>query len=204
MKRANSTKDLKALIKGAARGDKDQIQQLIAPFISDDEKLIECAVTAKLGLITTYDFAFLTDRRIADLEITPLTGNLNVESAFLHKIDAYVLLQPAIPILLRLFMLGLYLVVPLLAISMVFSIGGWVAIALAALAIVICNVLIGIAINPLIKRIILRFKKSGLWLKLTGSATGVLIFADRDKFSVLTKLARSLSDLKRTLDTQAA
>lgn len=204
MKRANSTKELKALIKGAARGDEEKIRQLIAPFISDDEKLIECAVTAKFGLITTYDFAFLTDRRIGDLEITPLTGNLNVESAFLHKIDAYVLMQPVIPILLRLLMLGLYLVVPLMAISLVLTMGGWVAIALAALAIVVCNVLIGIAINPLIKRIFLRFKKSGLWLKLTGSATGVLIFADRDKFSVLTKLARSLSDIKRTLDTQAA
>jgi hypothetical protein len=113
-------------------------------------------------------------------------------------------MQPAIPILLRLLMLSLYLVAPLMAISVVFSIDGWIPIALAALAIVVCNVLIGVAINPLIKRIFLRFKKSGLWLKLTGSSVGVLIFADRDKFSVLTKLARSLSDLKRTLDTQAA
>lgn len=204
MKRANSTRDLKALIKGAARGDEEQIRQLIAPFISDDEKLIDYAVTAKFGLITTYDFAFLTDRRIGDLEITPMTGHLHHMCAYIHKIDAYIIVQPAIPILLRLFMLGLHLVVPLLGISFALSIGRWEVISLAALAILICNTLISVGVNPLIRRVYLRFKKSGLWLILNGSSMGVLIFADRDKFSVLTKLARSLSDLKRTLDTQAA
>jgi hypothetical protein len=195
---------LKKVIKGAARGDEQHIRQLVSPFLCDGETVLDCAVTAKLGLIPTYDFAFLTDRRIGDLQITPLTGNLSVEVAYLHKIDAFVLIQPAFPILLRLFMVLLYLVAPLVAMGPVFSTRTFLALFLGTVAIVLFNTLVAVAIIPIIKRVYLRFKKSGIWLKLTGSHMGVLIFADRDKFAVLTRLSRRMSEVKRQLDKEAA
>ena len=195
---------LKTLIKGAARGDEQQIRQLVSPFLCDGETVLDCAVTAKLGLIPTYDFAFLTDRRIGDLQITPLTGNLSVEVAYLHKIDAFVLIQPAFPSLLREFMVMLYLFAPLIAMFPVFRLRTFLALLTGTLVILLVNVLISVAIVPIIRRVYLRFKKSGIWLKLTGSHMGVLIFADRDKFAILTKLSRRLSEIKRQLDKEAA
>lgn len=195
---------LKTLIKGAARGDEQQIRQLVSPFLCDGETVLDCAVTAKLGLIPTYDFAFLTDRRIGDLQVTPLTGNLSVEVAYLHKIDAFVLIQPAFPILLRAFMVLLYLVAPLMAMGPVFSTRTFLSLLIGTLAIILVNTLIAVALIPVIRRVYLRFKKSGIWLKLTGSHMGVLIFADRDKFAVLTKLSRRMSEIKRQLDKEAA
>lgn len=195
---------LKTLIKGAARGDEQQIRQLVSPFLCDGETVLDCAVTAKLGLIPTYDFAFLTDRRIGDLQITPLTGNLSVEVAYLHKIDAFVLIQPAFPILLRLFMVLLYLLAPLIAMAPAFRFRTFLTLLISTVVIVLVNTLIAVAIIPIIRRVYLRFKKSGIWLKLTGSHMGVLIFADRDKFAILTKLSRRLSEIKRQLDKEAA
>lgn len=196
--------ELRRLIRGAAQGDEQMIRQLIAPFLCDGERVLDFAVTAKMGLIPTYDFAFLTDRRIGDLEITPLTGNLNVEVAYVHKVDAFVLMQPAFPILLRLFMIALYLIWPALMIGYVLSTRGFLALAIGTLSIVLVNLVVGLAIIPGIKRVYLRFRKSGIWLKLTGSAMGVLIFADRDKFATLTRLSRRLSEVKRQFDREAA
>lgn len=191
---------LKSLIKGAAAGNKQDIQRLLSPFITEGETVIDCDVTAKFGLIPTYDFAFLTDRRIGDLAITPLTGNLNVEVAFLNKIDAYWLVQPAFPILLRMFMGGLYLLLPVMALEPALR-NGWTGLFIALLVVFLGNLIVAGVINPIIKRTWLRFKKSGLLLKLTGSGHGVLIFSDRDKFAMLSRMSRQITELKRRLDT---
>lgn len=167
-------RDLKALIKGAAAGDHVQLKHLLTPFVGEGERLIDSGISAKFGILPTYDFYFLTEQLIGDLEITPFTGSLNVEVAYLDKIDAFVLTQPRIPILLRLLMLVLY-------------VG-----------------LIGFLVNPLLKRILLRLLKSGLYLKLTGANVGTLIFADRNRFALVSKLARELSRLKRVRGNEAA
>lgn len=200
----NRISQLKRLIKGAAKGDEQQLRRLVAPFLTEGETLIDCAFTAKFGLIPAYDFAFLTDRRIGDIEITPLTGNLRVEVAFLHKVDAMILFQPAFPILLRLGMLVLYLIVPFFAIPLALTANSLLAIAIAAVVIFLANLVVSSVINPIIKRTFLRFKKSGLWLKLTGTFVGTLIFSDRDRFAIVSRFARQLSDLKRQLDREAA
>ncbi len=195
-------KELKHLIRGAARGDQKQIERLLSPFLLESETLKDCALTAKMGLIPTYDFAFLTDRRIGDLEITPLTGNLVVEVAFLHKIDAFSIIQPAFPILLRLFMFGLYFVPPLMAMSIVLSLG-WLGLAIAACVVFLANLIVSCVINPVIRRMYLRFKKSGIVLAISGHFN-TLIFADRNKFALLTRIASQLSEIKRQLDKELA
>lgn len=161
--------DLKALIERAAQGNQDAAKKLVSPFISSDEKLLEFGLSAKLGLIKTYDFVFLTDRCVGDLEVTPLNGNLNVEVAYLQKIDAYVLNQPAFPLGLRFSLIMLYpgmaylafafshfLVVELLLHSRS------TAHAVGILSILLALVATHFAFIPAIKRGFLRFKKSGL------------------------------------------
>src|SRR5438128_765632 len=83
---AQSKQDILRLIKGAAEGNKQQVERLLAPFLTPGERLVWSGVSGKMGLIKTYDFAFLTDRRVGDLEVTPLTGNLNVEVCYLQHI----------------------------------------------------------------------------------------------------------------------
>lgn len=196
-------KELKKLIALAADGDDRAIRKLVGPFIAQQEKIVMTGVSAKFGIFPTYDFFFLTDRRIGDLEITPLTGGLNVEVAYLQKIDAFVLNQPAIPILLRLFIFGLYVFALMIGFSLAASMGGLgvlIGILIAGLGIAAVYYLI----SPQIRRAYLHFAKSGVWLKLNGAPVGVLIFADRNKFDLLTKLTRAMSDLKRQLDKAAS
>jgi hypothetical protein len=198
--------ELNQLIKQAAAGSDEAARRLVSPFVHPDEKLLHYGISASFGLIKTYDFLFLTDRRIGDLEVTALTGNLNVEVAFLQKIDAFVLSQPSFPLLLRLTMLFFY---PLFAVSGFFVIqsfayeAGWsnaMSITLGVLVAVLAALLVRFAINPNIMRAFLRFKKSGLWCKLQGNPVGILIFADRNKFAMLTEVTRLVSDVKRQLD----
>lgn len=202
-------RDLKHLIKASASGDDHAARRLVSPFINSDERLLIYGISAKFGLIPTYDFLFLTDRRIGDLEITPLTGNLNVEVAFLQKIDAFVLSQPAFPLLLR---AGMWMIYPLLALygfaqasSIGYQLGSSDSLSIiVALGLSVIGILIGFyAINPAIRRAFLRLKKSGLWCKLQGNPVGVLIFADRDKFSLLASVTRQVTEVKRQLDKVA-
>src|SRR5262245_24075453 len=92
--------ELRRLIHRAGKGDEDSARRLVSPFVSHGEKLINFGVSAKFGIIRTYDFVFLSDRQIGDLRITPLTGNLIVGIAYLSAIDVLVLAQPAYPLLL--------------------------------------------------------------------------------------------------------
>ena len=196
--------ELKHLIIQAAKGDDSAARRLISPFIHPEEKLLHYGISASFGLIRTYDFLFLTDRRIGDLEITPLTGALNVEVAYVQKIDAFVLTQPAFPLLLRLLMLALYPFCTIGAFLLCVSPGfGVISILCGALLAVLSVLLVLFAVNPALKRAFLRFKKSGLWCKLQGNPVGVLIFADRDKFGMLTTVTRHLTEVKRQLDKVA-
>lgn len=203
--------ELKRLIVSAASGDLTAVRRLIGPFVAPEEKLLMHGVSAKFGIFPTYDFYFLTDRRIGDLEVTPLTGNLNVEVAYIQKIDAFVLSQPAFPILFRLFMAFMYLFLPLGFYSLTAAFFGGllgfpttVAIVFGIAAAIGAVLLVFVAVNPALKRAFLHFKKSGLWLKLNGNPVGILIFADRGKFELLTSLTRKLSDVKRQLDKVAS
>lgn len=203
--------ELKRLILAASAGDSEAAKRLIAPFVAPEEKLLMHGISAKFGLFPTYDFYFLTDRRIGDLEITPFTGNLNVEVAYLQKIDAFVLSQPAFPLLLRLFLGMMYLVVPAGCFSLIaplfrdaMGLENPPAMILGGIAAAGAMVLVALAINPAIKRAFLRLKKSGLWIKLQGNPIGILIFADRNKFELLTSLTRTMSDVKRQLDKIAS
>jgi hypothetical protein len=203
--------ELKQLILQAASGDEAATRRLIGPFVAPEERLLMHGISAKFGLFPTYDFFFLTDRRIGDLEITPLTGNLNVEVAYVQKIDAFALIQPAFPLLFRLVLAFMYLLVPvgffLFPVSVLregLEVPLPAAALVGAIAAAAAVLLVLSVINPALKRSFLRFKKSGLWLKLNGSPMGVLIFADRNKFDLLTSLTRSLSDIKRQLDKVAS
>jgi hypothetical protein len=198
--------DLKDLIERAAAGDQEAARLLVSPFVCKGEKLINYGISAKFGIFTTYDFLFLTDRQIGDLEITPLTGNLNVEVAYLNKIDAFTLTQPAFPILMRLMLWMSYLWFPYFLFFLTFTIFGAILGNVLGAIFGIAGAIGGVyltfkAVNPAIMRSFLRFKKSGLWLKLHGSNLGVLIFADRDKFEMVTRVSRQVSELKRALDS---
>jgi hypothetical protein len=179
---------IKSLVNRAAKGDEVAIRELLQPFIADDEQVLQFGLTAKLGLIPSYDFAFLTDEKIGDLQITPLTGNISVEVARLKHIDAYHLSQPAFPILLRLLLVILYagaVVFPLAALEGNFVIAIPIALCLIAF--------VHFAVWPALKYAFLRFKKSGLWCKVGGFPIGVLIFADRNQFEFMTRLARNMT-----------
>ncbi len=200
--------ELKRLIKQAAGGDTEAAKQLIGPFIADDEELITHGITAEFGLIKTYDFVFLTNKRMGDLEITPLTGNLTVEIAYLERVDAIVISQPAFPLLLRLAIWLSYPIVPVVTFLFMQSfflaydleLFSWVAGGMgAAVALFVLHR----AFIPSVRRIFLRFKKSGIWLKLYGHPVGVLVFADRNRFAMLTSLARMVSELRSRLRTEA-
>lgn len=197
---------LRALLKEAIRGEREGVQKLLRPFVSENEEFLSWGITAKLGLIPRYNFYFLTDRRVGDLEITPLTGNFMVEMAYLHKIDALIIRQPSI-ILLRLALIilyGLVLVTGLVAAfeansseDLVFLVA---SLALTALAVVVVR----FVVSPFVKRVFLHFRKSGMLLKLTGGEVGTFIFADRTKMSELANLSRQITDIKRKLDVEAA
>ena len=58
-------------------------------------------------------------------------------------------------------------------------------------------------IFPAAKRIYLRFRKSGMYVKLIGTGDGSLIFADRTRFTALAALARQITQYKRELDKEA-
>lgn len=204
-----SKKDLGGLIKAAASGDESAARRLISPFVTADEKLLAHGISAKFGLISTYDFLFLTDQRIGDLQITPFTGDLNVEVAYLRNLDAFVLSQPAFPLLLRLGMALCYPLLPLFAYGSVvaptvdagltFVVSQSISIGVALLVLYLVHA----AINPAIRRVFLRFMKSGLFCKLRGSPIGVLIFADRNKFEMLTSVTRLLTNAKKQLDNMS-
>lgn len=191
--------DLKGLIRQAAEGDEAALRRLLAPFLGSDETLLLHGITAKMGLFTTYDFAFLTNRRVGDLEVTPFTGGLNVEVAYLDKIDAFAVVQPAFPIALRVLMFLLYLAPPLFFLAPGIDSGGGPILLLGFGAAVGWVLLTWKAFNPTLRRLFLRFKKSGLFLKLTGSMSGTLIFADRNKLAILNRLAAGIGEARRKL-----
>jgi hypothetical protein len=199
--------ELNRLIIAAASGDADSSKRLISPFVTPEEKLLMYGMSAKFGFFPTYDFYFLTDRRIGDLQITPLTGNLNVEVAYIQKIDAFVLSQPAFPIWFRLLLAFMYILMPFgifMLIEGLMNLPLPVVVLFGLPAAAGGAYLVFLFVNPALKRLFLRLKKSGLWLKLHGSPMGVLIFADRNKFELLTSLSRALSDVKRHLDKAAS
>jgi len=191
--------DLKGLIRRAADGDDAALRRLLAPFIGSDETLLLHEITAKMGLFTTYDFAFLTNRRVGDLEVTPFTGGLNVEVAYLDKIDAFAVIQPAFPISLRVLMFLLYAAPPVFFLAPGFAAGGGSLLLAGIAATALWLPLTWKAINPTLRRLFLRFKKSGLFLKLTGSMSGTLIFADRNKLAILNRLATGIGEARRKL-----
>jgi hypothetical protein len=216
-------RELRKLIHRAGKGDEEAARRLVSPFVSQGEKLVNFGVSAKFGIIRTYDFVFLSDRQIGDLRITPLSGNLSVGIAYLRAIDVVVLSQPAYPLLLRLFMLSSYLWVSAGLWWVARAITLWafgdvlfpnqnptaslltlgLGYGLWGLAVVLGLFLAFVAVNPAIKRAFLHFKKSGLWLMFRGTPTGLLIFADRNKFEMLTRLTRQVSELKRILDSRS-
>lgn len=200
-------RELKKLIHSAGNGNMDAIKQLIMPMITDEEQLLLYGVSAKFGLIKTYDFYFLTDRRVGDMEVTPFTGDIAVEIAYLHKIDAIVLKQPAFPLLMRLFIGFCYVFFPITLCGL--TIYGLVeSFRIDTVLSIISGIAMGILILwffikaavPAIVRGFLKLNKSGIWLKLSGSVIGVLIFADRDKFDLIVSLSKRVSDMKRNLD----
>lgn len=200
--------ELRDLIKLAAAGDQDAARRLISPFVSTGEKLVNFGISAKFGIIPTYDFFFVTDRQVGDLEITPLTGNLNVEVAYIKGISAFVLRQPAFSILLRLFMWSSYLWLPFGLFMVGFSLMGGLLDIIMGYVFGVAFAILGVflayaAVIPAMKRSYLHFKKSGLFLILHATAMGVLIFADRDKFEMISKISRQVSELKRRLDTES-
>lgn len=211
-------KGLKALIKEAAQGDSAKIERLIAPFLSSQERLLWCGISARSGLLTTYDFAFLTDQRIGDLEVTPLTGNLNVEICYLQDIDAYVIAQPSITAKVWLALLATYPfvlwaagVISALVATLITELVGmerdsmfYIFLALAPLVSLALLIPWTIYLKAGITRLLLHFKKSGIWLKLRATEVGTLIFADRDKFAMITSLARMMTEQKRALDRAAS
>ena len=210
------------LINGAAGGDQQKIQQLVAPFITSDERLLWCGVTAKLGLLPTYDFAFITDRRVGDLEVTPFTGSLNVEACYLQHIDYCVIKQPAMPLWMWMLRLSMYVLFPMMIgvvyrlitmplwylsreSELVYAISSVIPWFVLSLAIYVASLAaVPLIVNPIIVRIYLRLKKSGIWLKLRGSRLGLLIFSDRHKFGTLTSVCRLVADQKRILDAEMA
>lgn len=196
-------KELSQLIKKAAAGDDESARRLISPFVTPEETVLEYGISACFGLIKTYDFLFVTDRRIGDLEITPLTGGLNVEIAYLQKIDALVLSQPAFPILLRLGMVFLYVYGAIGAFGLTGFAPDAFSVIIGLILAAIAVALVHFVVNPLIKRTFLRLRKSGIFLKLYGNPVGVLIFADRDKFQMLTRVASHVTAVKRQLDKTA-
>lgn len=193
---------LRRLIKEASRGQSDRVRTLMGPFVSEDEQFLSSGITARMGLIPRYNFYFLTDRRVGDLEVTPLTGNLNVEMAYLHKIDALVIRQPSI-ILLRIVFAILYaLIVVSAAVTTISAVDEW-TIALTVAAAGLALMILRFVVYPVVRRIVLRFRKSGMVLKLTGSAGATFLFADRSKMSTLAELSRRIANLKRQLDLAA-
>jgi hypothetical protein len=177
------------LIRDAARGNPEAIETLLEPLLSEGETLISFGLGAKLGLIPTFDFYFLSDIRIGDLQVTPLTGALNIESAYLNKIHAFSINQPAISIWLRLFILSLYLLIPFATYSLLtlLPIAGQL---LGFISAVFSVFVVYKFLTPWVKRVYLRFMKSGILIKLVGNPAGVLIFADRTKVQELIQLTK--------------
>lgn len=193
---------LRRLIKEASRGQSDRVRTLMGPFVSEDEQFLSSGITARMGLIPRYNFYFLTDRRVGDLEVTPLTGNLNVEMAYLHKIDAVLIRQPSI-ILLRVVFAILYSLTVGWPVVTALNVGDEDVIALTAAAAGLALLFLRFIVYPVVKRIVLRFRKSGMLFKLTGSAGATYLFADRSKMSTLAELSQRIAKLKRQLDVAA-
>lgn len=203
--------DLLRLIQGAATGDRQQIERLLAPFMTPGERLIWAGVSGKMGLLTTYDFAFLTDRRVGDLEVTPLTGNLSVEVCYLKDIDAMKISQPAIAITMWTWIAAGYplwiflgTTISLFTVGFATDFRGQISFYVFVFGAFMLSVLMIVAWTifgiDMMRRWTLRHRKSGIWLKLRGSGIGSLIFADRDKFAMLTSLVRMITEQKRLLD----
>jgi hypothetical protein len=195
---------LRDLIRGAGRGDSEQVQQLLRPFISEEERFVSWGTSARLGFIPRYNFYFLTDRRVGDLDVTPLTGRFNVEMAYLHKIDAIVIRQPAI-VWLRIALIIMYAFIAASTLAVAYQIreSGSDALKAGIVAAGVLSFLVAhYLISPMVKRIVLRFHKSGMFLKLTGGSEGTYIFADRRKLPEMSGLSRAISELKRSLDVE--
>jgi hypothetical protein len=200
--------EINQLIWMAADGDQEAARRLVSPFVSKGETLINFGLSAKFGIFPTYDFFFLTERQVGDLQVTPLTGDLDVETAYLRNISAMVLRQPAISIMFRMFMWSVYVWLPFALYSIASLLfGALIGNAFGSFLSVLCGIaglpLAYFAFNPSLVRAYLHFRKSGLYLILTASQMGVLIFADRNKFELMSRLTRQVSELKRKIDAGA-
>lgn len=128
--------DLKEIIMEASEGNKSAIKKLIKPFLGSDETLVNSGISGQFGIfIKVYNFYFLTNQRVGDITITPFTGELNIEVAFLDDIKSYTIIQPHISITFKLLTWTLYVF------------------------------LIGFLVNSSLKRAYLKYKKSGLFIK---------------------------------------
>ena len=77
-------------------------------------------------------------------------------------------------------------------------------VALSVVGAVAGVLLVRFALSPAVRRVFLRFRKSGMFLKLTGGSIGTHILADRNKMTEMSSLSRQITDLKRRLDVEAA
>ncbi|WP_372364609.1 hypothetical protein [Candidatus Uabimicrobium sp. HlEnr_7] len=128
--------DLKEIIQSASEGNKSAIKKLIKPFLGSDEVLVTSGMSGQFGMfIKVYNFYFLTNQRVGDITITPFTGELNIEVAFLDDIKSYTIVQPYISLTFKMFTWSLYLI------------------------------LVGFLANSSLKRAYLKYKKSGLFIK---------------------------------------
>lgn len=193
---------LRRLIKEASRGNSDRLRALMAPFVSEGEQFLSSGITARMGIVPRYNFYFLTDRRVGDLEVTPLTGNLDMEMAYLHRIDAMVIRQPSIIVIRAVFAILYFLTIAAGVGYAIFRPDDQ-ANLLSVAGVLVTLLFLRFVISPIVRRIVLRFRKSGMVLKLTGSSESTYIFADRSKMSTLSDLARRIADLKRQLDLSA-
>lgn len=161
--------DLKDIINEASQGNKSAIKKLIKPFLGSDEVLITSGISGEFGVfMKVYNFYFLTNQRVGDITITPFTGELNIEVAFLDDIKSYTIVQPHISITFKLLTWSLY------------------------------PFIIGFFLNSSLKRVYLKYKKSGLFIKF-GDFGGTHIFFDRERFSALANLSNTLNNARKRI-----
>lgn len=208
MQNTPEKKQLSKLIRQAARGNYEAIQALLLPLLSEDENLIAFGLGAKMGFLPTYDFYFLTNFRVGDLQVTPWIGALHIESAYLDRIDSFAINQPPISIVLRLAIAILYLLTVSYVIQFSIVLGStplgiWWTIAIMAPILAALLLLIYKAITPFIKRVYLRICKSGITIRIYANPQGVLIFSDRTKVQELIQMTKLMMAAKSAHDAKS-
>lgn len=183
-----------SLLDMAKQGDKEALEAMFKSFITlDDEEIIHTEYLGLQGLwgIGSHSFACVTNKRVADIAITPLLREVIYQDGYLEYINSGVIRQPS-----RLWLYVLWAIVVLIsAVSLLGIVNDWLMPLLVKSILSLIVIVFTVLLLPLITRIFYSLKTCGLvfWVR---EGVPIYVFTRHNRLSKARNLYRIYSECR--------